>query len=55
VAIAKKRLGIELPLYTILQILSVSIFEKTPLVKLFSQTDYKNQLPPSPNQLLLFE
>jgi hypothetical protein len=35
VAIAKKRLGIELPLYTILQILSVSIFEKTPLVELF--------------------
>lgn len=55
VAIAKKRLGIELPLYTILQILSVSIFEKTPLIKLFSQSDYNNQLPPSPNQLLLFE
>jgi hypothetical protein len=55
VAITKKRLGIELPLYTILQILSVSIFEKTPLVKLFSQTDYSNLLPPSPNQLLLFE
>jgi hypothetical protein len=55
VAIAKKRLGIELPLYTILQILSVSIFEKTPLVELFSPSDYKYQQPPSPNQLLLFE
>ena len=31
VAIVKKCLGIELSLYTILQILSVSIFEKTPL------------------------
>ena len=55
VAILKKRLGVELPLYTILQNLSVSIFEKTPLVQLFSQTDYKNPHPPCPNQLLLFE
>jgi hypothetical protein len=55
VAIAKKRLGIELSLYTILQILSVSILEKTPSVELFSQSDYTNRQPPSPNQLLLFE
>jgi hypothetical protein len=55
VAIAKKRLGIELPLYTILQILSVSIFEKTPLVELFSQTDYNFLQPSSPNQLSLFD
>jgi hypothetical protein len=55
VAIAKKRLAIELPLYTILQILSVSIFEKTPLVQLFSHSDYTNITPPSPNQLQLFE
>lgn len=55
VAIVKKRLGIELPLYTILQILSVSIFENTPLVTLFSQSDYNNPQPPSPNQLLLFD
>lgn len=55
VAIVKKRLGSELSLYTILQILSVSIFEKTPLVELFSQSDYKTLRPPSPNQLLLFE
>jgi hypothetical protein len=55
VAIVKRRLGSELSLYTILQILSVSIFEKTPLVELFSQSDYKYLQPPSPNQLLLFE
>jgi len=55
VAILKKRLGLSLPLYTILQILSVSIFEKTPLIQLFSQTDYNNQTPPCSNQLLLFE
>lgn len=55
VAIVKKRLGIEMPLYTILQILSVSIFEKTPLTTLFSAEDYKTPNTPSPNQLLLFE
>lgn len=55
VAIVKKRLGIELPLYTILQILSISIFEQTPLVQLFSQTHYKTLPPPCPNQLLLFD
>jgi hypothetical protein len=55
VAIVKKRLGSELSLYTILQILSVSVFEKTPLVELFSQADYQTPQPPCPNQLLLFE
>ena len=55
VAILKKRLGLEPSLYTILQILSVSIFEKIPLVELFSQSDYHNPEPPRPNQLLLFD
>lgn len=55
VAIVKKRLDLPQPLYTILQILSVTIFEKTPLVQLFSQTDYKIINPHSPNQLLLFD
>jgi hypothetical protein len=55
VAVLKKRLGLDLPLYTILQILSVSILEKTPLIKLFSQSEYNNPLPPCPNQLLLFD
>jgi hypothetical protein len=55
VAIIRKQLGIHLPLYTILQVLSVSLFEKTPLNELFSATEYKLQQPPDPNQLLLFE
>ena len=45
VAIVKKRLGIAWSLTTILQILSVSIFQKTPLVKLFLQSGYKNIEP----------
>ena len=36
VAIVKKRLGLELSLYKILQILSVTIFEKAPIVEGFS-------------------
>ena len=51
----QKALGSQLSLYTILQILSVSIFEKTPLIELFSQSNYQNLQPPSPNQLLLFD
>jgi len=55
VAIVKKRLDLPQSLYTILQILSVSIFEKTPLIKLFSQSDYHTPNTHSPNQLLLFD
>jgi hypothetical protein len=55
VAIMKKELRLPQSLYTILQILSVSIFEKTPIPQVFSQYDYQNHSPRCPNQLLLFE
>ena len=42
VAIVKKQLGLDLSLYKILQILSVTIFEKTPLLQGF--LDYTEQL-----------
>ena len=35
IAIIRKRLYLELPLYTILQVLSVSLFEKTPFHRPF--------------------
>ena len=58
VAIIRKRLHLELNLYTILQILSVTLFEKVPLDQLFANYDYKN-LPelkePLCNQLNLFD
>lgn len=41
VAIVKKELKIDLSLYTILQILSVSLFEKTSIYSVFSDPDYK--------------
>ncbi len=40
VAIVKKRLNLDLSLYTILQILSVSLFEKTPILQSFSQHSF---------------
>lgn len=53
VAIVKKRLKLPLKLYTILQILSVSTFEKTPIFQLFSDTDELENPLDSPNQLKL--
>jgi len=43
VAILKKRLGLDLSLYKILQILSISLFEKTPILQGF--LDFHRQLP----------
>lgn len=55
VAILKKRLGSAATLYEILQILSVSVFEKTPLEQLFHALPSPNDFSHSSNQLALFE
>jgi hypothetical protein len=54
VAILKKRLELDQSLYTILQFVSVSIFEKTPISEAFSQEFYKTKMGDYDNQLLLF-
>jgi hypothetical protein len=54
VAIIKKKLKIELSLYTILQILSISIFEKMPILQALTETDYKTKITSGPMQLNLF-
>ncbi len=54
VAILRKQLKIEMSLYTILQILSVSLFEKIPIYQLLTGTDYNNFTEVNVNQLLLF-
>ncbi|MEX2258321.1 MAG: IS4 family transposase, partial [Woeseia sp.] len=51
VAIARKRLGIERDLYTILQILSVHAFEKAPLAQVLSQGGYTPKDADIHNQL----
>lgn len=55
VAITKKRLGLEQNLYTLLQIFSVSLFEKTPINELFTKQDYKNKYTEDYKQLTIFD
>ena len=55
VAIIKKRLRLEASLYTILQILSVTIFERTPLLQVLTDSDCNMQGRESLNQLNLFD
>jgi hypothetical protein len=55
VAILKKQLRIPHSLYTILQVLSVSIFERTTLYQLFTKPIYKADNPMFANQLNLFD
>jgi hypothetical protein len=54
VAIIRKRLGLKASLYQILQILSVTLFEKTPILRTLQTTDPQFDLPNSDNQLNLF-
>jgi hypothetical protein len=55
VAIIKKQLKLETELYTILQILSLTLFEKTPLDQLLMMSDYKDKECAMDNQLNLFD
>jgi hypothetical protein len=54
-SIIRKRLGLELKLYPISQILSLTLFEKTPLLQAFSQFGAIDHLLLPPNQLDLFD
>ena len=54
VAIIKKQLKLEPSLYSMLQILSVSLFEKTPLFQLLSQTEPNQMETDFSKQLKLF-
>jgi hypothetical protein len=54
VAITKKRLNIEQSLYTILQILSVSVFEKMPLLQAFQSAGHSEEGGDFCNQLALW-
>ena len=55
VAILKKRLKLELSLYTILQILSLTVFEKTTVIQLLTSFNYRNGQQEPCNQLNLFD
>ena len=55
VAIVKKRLRIKASLYEILQILSLTLFEKSPLLQLLSDDALQISPPVTHNQLNLFD
>ena len=54
VAILKKRLGLEQSLYEILQILSITPFEKTPILQLFSSSELESFQQTDEKQLKLW-
>jgi len=55
VAIVRKRLEIERNLYTLLQILSVHLFEKAPLAQVLAGQDYTLDDTHVRSQLRLFD
>ena len=55
VAIIKKELHLEQSLYTILQVFSVTLFEKTPILQVFSETQSQTETRSSHSQLTLFD
>jgi len=55
VAIVRKRLNLRLNLYTMLQILSVSLFEKIPINQAFSLNHSPSQQSDTPKQLQLLD
>jgi hypothetical protein len=54
VAIVRKRLDLDLSLYQILQILSLTLFEKTPILRVLQPSDSQEDLGDFANQLNLF-
>jgi len=54
VAIIKKRLNLYLSLYTILQILSIAVFEKEPIIQVLANSAHQDLCPEPDNQLKLF-
>lgn len=54
VAIMKKKLNLKQSLYTILQILSISLFEKMPINQAFEDIELQNVKNDNPNQLKMF-
>jgi hypothetical protein len=55
VAIIRKRLRLQSSFYQILQILSLTLFEKMPILRALEVPDSQNELGEDANQLILFE
>ena len=55
VAIVRKQLGLEMSLYQILQVLSITLLEKTPISCVLEAFDSRSELLDNSNQLILFD
>ena len=55
VAIVRKQLDIEASLYQLLQIFSMTLFEKTPILRALQQIDSQSELDHPGKQLILFD
>ena len=55
VAIVRKRMSLDSSLYQILQILSLTLFEKTPILQALQASDSQEELLDPGNQLILFD
>lgn len=55
IAIVKKELALPHSLYTILQILSTTLFEKTPILLVFQRYDNETRIGDASKQLILFD
>ena len=55
VALVKKRLRLKQDLYTLLQIFSLTLFEKTPILGLLQQAQFNLEISDDPNQLQLLD
>jgi len=55
VAIIRKRLALDASLYQILQILSVTLFERTPILRALQASDPESESADFSNQLILFD
>jgi hypothetical protein len=54
VAIIRKRMNLDMSLYTILQIFSITLFEKMPILQALTEVDYINKITTGHMQLKLF-
>jgi hypothetical protein len=55
VAIVRKRMSLDSSLYQILQILSLTLFEKTPILQALQASDSQEEFLDPGNQLILFD
>jgi hypothetical protein len=55
VAIIRKRMKLDMSLYTILQIFSITLFEKMPILQALTEIDYTNKITTGHIQLNLFD